>query len=93
VTKNDLVIKISEKMDLRQVDVKKVVQMTLDGIMECLAEEGRIELRNFGVFEVRERKARKAINPRTGGVVHVPAKKVVTFKTGKEMGELIRKRR
>ena len=51
--------------------------------------EGRIELRNFGVFEVRERKPRKARNPRTGENVKVPAKLVVTFKPGREMGERV----
>ena len=52
--------------------------------------EGRIELRNFGVFEVKVRRPRKARNPRTGAKVSVPSKKVVTFKPGKEMEELVR---
>ena len=58
--------------------------------MKTLLETGRIELRNFGVFEVKQRKARKARNPRTGDKVNVPPKNVVTFKPGKEMEELVR---
>jgi len=60
-----------------------------DAIVETLLEVGRIELRNFGVFEVRQRKARKARNPRTGAEVMVPSKNVVTFKAGKIMEEKI----
>ena len=89
VTKNDMVIEIAKKTNIEQQKVKQVVQLTLDGIIEILAEEGRIELRNFGVFEVRERKARKARNPRTGDEVMVASKKVVTFKAGKIMEERI----
>ena len=59
--------------------------------MNTLIEQGRIELRNFGVFEVKRRKARKARNPRTGEKVDVPPKCVVTFKPGKEMEEKVRR--
>jgi integration host factor subunit beta len=89
VTKNDMVIEIAKETGLRQVDIKRIVQLTLDGIIQVLASEGRIELRNFGVFEVKERKARKARNPRTGEEVDVPAKFVATFKPGKMMEEKI----
>jgi len=58
--------------------------------VDTLIEQGRIELRNFGVFEVKQRKARKARNPRTGDPVEVPPKCVVTFKPGKEMEERVR---
>ena len=58
--------------------------------MKTLVEDGRIELRNFGVFEVKKRAARKARNPRTGDKVFVPEKFVVTFKPGKEMEEKVR---
>jgi nucleoid DNA-binding protein len=67
------------------------VQRTLDAIIHTLVSEGRIELRNFGVFEVKRRAPRKARNPRTGDKVYVPSKNVVTFKPGKEMEELVRK--
>jgi len=89
VTKNDMVIEIAKKTNVEQQKVKQIVQLTLDSIVEILATEKRIELRNFGVFEVRTRKARKARNPRTGAEVMVPSKQVVTFKAGKIMEERI----
>jgi len=89
VTKNDMVIEIAKKTGIEQQKVKQVVQLTLDSIIDILTAEGRIELRNFGVFEVRTRKARKARNPRTGAEVMVASKKVVTFKAGKIMEERI----
>jgi integration host factor subunit beta len=89
VTKNDMVIEIAKKTNVEQQKVKQIVQLTLDSIVEILASEKRIELRNFGVFEVRTRKARKARNPRTGAEVMVPSKQVVTFKAGKIMEEQI----
>ena len=55
VTKNDMVIDIAQKTNIEQQKVKQVVQLTLDGIIDILTKHGRIELRNFGVFEVRER--------------------------------------
>lgn len=89
MTKNDLVNKIAKDTGLRQVQVKRVLQLTLDGIIEVLVTEGRLELRNFGVFKVRERKSRKAHNPRTGEKVLVPAKRVVRFSSGKLMAEKV----
>ena len=89
MTKNDMVIEIAKKTNVEQQKVKQIVQLTLDSIVEILATEKRIELRSFGVFEVRTRKARKARNPRTGAEVMVPSKQVVTFKAGKIMEEKI----
>jgi nucleoid DNA-binding protein len=80
VTKKDLARAIAEETGLTQTQAKEIVQGVFDGIVETLLAEGRIELRNFGVFEVRRRKSRKARNPRTGDKVKVPAKLVVTFK-------------
>jgi nucleoid DNA-binding protein len=85
VTKKDIVRTISEEEGLTQQQTKKIVQRTFNAIIECLVNERRIELRNFGVFEVKQRAPRKARNPRTGKKVEVPAKFVVTFKPGKEM--------
>ena len=90
VTKKEIVKAISEEMGLTQLKTKEIVQKTFDAIIETLVEDRRIELRNFGVFEVKMRAARKARNPRTGGQVEVPAKFVVTFKPGKEMEEKVR---
>jgi integration host factor subunit beta len=85
VTKKEIVKTISDKTGLTQLQIKEIVQLTFDGIIDTLLEEGRVELRNFGVFQVKSRKARKARNPRTGRQVDVPEKFVVTFKPGKEM--------
>jgi integration host factor subunit beta len=90
VTKKEIVKQISDDLALTQLKVKDIVQKTFDAIVETLLREGRIELRNFGVFEVKRRKARKARNPRTGEPVEVEPKNVVTFKPGKEMEEKVR---
>src|SRR5215210_3623754 len=90
VTKKEIVKQISERIGLTQLKTKEIVQQAFDAIVDTLIEVGRIELRNFGVFEVKRRKARKARNPRTGAKVDVPPKNVVTFKPGKEMEEKIR---
>jgi integration host factor subunit beta len=90
VTKKEIVKAISEKLGLTQLTTKEIVQQTFDAIIDTLVTDGRIELRNFGVFEVKKRAARKARNPRTGGQVEVPAKYVVTFKPGKEMEAKVR---
>lgn len=90
MTKKEIVKQIADKLGLTQLKTKEIVQHTFDAIVETLLEVGRIELRNFGVFEVKQRKARKARNPRTGERVDVPPKNVVTFKPGKEMEERVR---
>jgi nucleoid DNA-binding protein len=90
VTKKEIVRTISEEIGLTQLQTKEIVQKTFNAIVEALVEEGRIELRNFGVFEVKRRAPRKARNPRTGDKVFVPEKYVVTFKPGKEMEERVR---
>ena len=90
VTKKEIVKTISEEIGMTQLKTKEIVQKTFNAIVETLVEELRIELRNFGVFEVKARAARTARNPRTGQRVDVPAKFVVTFKPGKEMEEKVR---
>jgi integration host factor subunit beta len=90
VTKKEIVKTISEEIGMTQLKTKEIVQKTFNAIVETLVEERRIELRNFGVFEVKARAARKARNPRTGQRVDVPEKFVVTFKPGKEMEEKVR---
>jgi nucleoid DNA-binding protein len=89
MTKKDMAKAIAEEMDLTQMQAKEIIQRVLDGITETLVQGGRIELRNFGVFEVKKRKPRKARNPRTGENVKVPAKLVVAFKPGREMEERV----
>lgn len=92
VTKKDIVKQISDDMKQTQMVTKEIVQRMFDAIIDTLLEDPkhRIELRNFGVFEVKKRAARKARNPRTGVNVQVEAKYVVTFKPGKEMEEKVR---
>jgi integration host factor subunit beta len=91
VTKKEIVRRISDRAELTQLKTKEIVQWTFDAIIDTLIHDGRIELRNFGVFEVRRRKARRARNPRTNDRVDVPEKNVVTFQPGKEMEERVRK--
>jgi nucleoid DNA-binding protein len=90
VTKKEIVRQIADQLGKTQLETKKIVQLTFDAIIKTLMQDKRIELRNFGVFEVKQRKARKARNPRTGTHVDVPPKNVVTFKPGKEMEEKVR---
>ncbi|MDA7918746.1 MAG: integration host factor subunit beta [Mariniblastus sp.] len=90
MTKKEIVRRISEELGLKQTDTKEVVQRTFDAIIEALATEQRVELRNFGVFEVKKRAARKARNPKTGEEVLVPSRFVVTFKPGKEMEQRVK---
>lgn len=93
VTKKEIVKDIADLLGLTQLKTKEIVQLTFDAIIDTLisSEDHRIELRNFGVFEVKQRAARKARNPRTGERVDVPPKNVVTFKPGKRMEELVHK--
>jgi integration host factor subunit beta len=89
VTKKDLAKTIAEKLGVNQLLALEIVQMTFDGITDTLVKEGRIELRNFGVFEVKQRRRRRARNPRTGQEVTVPERLVVTFKPGREMEQRV----
>ena len=82
MTKKDIVMKVSNDTNVAQIDVKKVVQKTLDAIVESLERGETVELRNFGVFKVKSRRGRIGRNPRTGEEVQVPEKKVVVFKPG-----------
>ncbi len=86
LTKRDLVVRISEETGMIQQQVLNVVQRTLDHIGEALAKGDKVELRNFGVFEVKVRKARIGRNPNAPAAdVPIPQRSVVKFKPGKEM--------
>jgi nucleoid DNA-binding protein len=89
MTKKDMARAIADGMGIPQTKAKEVVRRVFDGITEALVQEGRIELRNFGVFEVKRRKPRTARNPRTGEEVMVPGRLAVTFKPGREMVERV----
>ncbi len=90
MTKKDIILKVSDATNLKQVDVKRVVQKTFDCIVEALARQEKIELRNFGVFKVKQRKSRTGRNPRTNQVIPVPPRKVVVFKAGLDMKQKVR---
>ena len=89
VTKKELVQTISDKMQCSQQFTGEMVQCTLDTILEALAEHGRIELRNFGIFEVKERKPHLGLNPKTGERVQVERHYAITFAPGKLAAEHI----
>lgn len=90
MTKRDLVMRIADETGLIQQDVYAVIQKSLDYIVEALENDDTVEFRNFGVFEVRERKQRIGRNPnKPENVVTIPARKVVKFKPGKIMRERI----
>jgi integration host factor subunit beta len=89
VTKKQLVNRLAEKTGQTKVVVKEVVQSFLDEIIDELSQGNRLEFREFGVFEVRARAARRAQNPRTLEKVEVPEKRVVRFKVGRRMRERI----
>jgi len=90
MTKKDIVLKITDMTGIKQVDVKTIVQKTFDVIIDSLIRSEKVELRNFGVFKIKERKARFGRNPRTGASVPVPPRKVVVFKPGLEMKQKIK---
>ena len=90
MTKKDIILKVSDGVNLKQIDVKKVLQKSFDCITEALERGEKIELRNFGVFKIKQRKSRTGRNPRTGQVVPVPSRKVVVFKPGLEMKKRIK---
>jgi integration host factor subunit beta len=91
VTKRELVVDIAEKLGYTQNEVSDVVQTTLDTITEVLASGDRLEVRNFGVFEVKVRDARVGRNPRTGETVPIEEKRVPFFKPGKALKERVEK--
>ncbi len=90
MTKKDIVLKITDLTGIKQVDVKNIVQKTFDMIIDSLVRSEKVELRNFGVFKIKERRARFGRNPRTGESVPVPPRKVVVFKPGLEMKQKIK---
>lgn len=82
MTKKDIVLQVASDTGLKQVDVKKVIQRTLDCLIAALGRGETVELRNFGIFKAKTRKGRTGRNPRTGEKVPVPPKRVAVFKPG-----------
>ena len=89
MTKRELVIDVAEGLGFTQNEVSAVVQTTLESITNALAEGSRIEIRNFGVFDIKVRDARIGRNPRTGDSVPISEKRVAVFKPGKALKELV----
>lgn len=85
MTKKEIVREIAAELNVDHTLTKQIVQMCLDRILQVLEDQGRIELRNFGVFEMKQRASRKARNPRTNQEVLVPAKRILTFRAGKNV--------
>ncbi|MBN1404930.1 MAG: integration host factor subunit beta [Candidatus Omnitrophica bacterium] len=90
MTKKEIAIMIADETGIKQIITKKVIQKTLDKIVDILAKGETIELRNFGIFKVKARKARIARNPRTGETVQVAPKKAVVFKPGLVMKQKVK---
>lgn len=89
MTKKEIAKQIADRHGIDQVIAKRAVQDVLDSITDSLLKSGRIELRNFGVFEVKRRAPRVARNPRTNEQVRVPARNVVIFQPGKALAEQV----
>jgi len=89
VTKRELVTQVSERLGCTQHEAADVIQGTLDAVIDALAEGHRLEIRNFGVFEIKVRDARVGRNPRTGETVPIEEKRVAVFKPGKALKERV----
>lgn len=89
VTKKDLIDRIAERTCQKRTSVKRTIQEFLDEIAQQLGEGNRLEFRDFGVFEVKDRAPRVAQNPKTLERVPVPAKRTVKFKMGRKMREML----
>lgn len=89
VTKKDIVLRIALATGQKQSVARDIVQRFIDEIISELAAGNRLEMRDFGVYDVRWRHSRKARNPKTGAAVQVPPKRIVTIKAGKKMKEAI----
>jgi integration host factor subunit beta len=91
VTKKELIERVSERSRINRLVVKKSIQEFLDQVISELKKGNRLEFRDFGVFEVKERAARQAQNPKTLARVDVPSKRTVKFKVGRLMRESVEK--
>lgn len=85
MTKQNIIQTVSERLDLPKPQAAKLVQATFDALTDSLVRDGRVELRNFGVFQIKRREARMGRNPKTGEQVQVAPRSTVAFKPGKVM--------
>ncbi len=89
MTKADLVDQVSKNMDISKKHTEIIVNTVLESISDALQNGEKVELRGFGSFKIRERKARIGRNPKTGEKVDIPAKKIPFFKPGKELRDIV----
>ena len=87
MTKSELIKQLASQYHMPEADARESVEIILETIKDALAEGGRVEIRGFGAFTVRERGARKGRNPKTGEPVAVPSQRFVHFKAGRELRE------
>ncbi|HOJ59356.1 MAG TPA: HU family DNA-binding protein [bacterium] len=92
-TKKDIVKEVAARTGFDISSVKEIVQTMFDAMCEGLSADGNIEIRNFGIFKVKETPARNARNPKTSEIITVPAKKHISFKPGQLMKEKINEKR
>ncbi|MCI5923837.1 MAG: HU family DNA-binding protein [Oscillospiraceae bacterium] len=90
MTKVELVAAVAEKAELSKKDAEKAVNATLQAIAEGMKNDGKVQLVGFGTFEVRDRAARKGLNPATGESIDIAACKVPAFKAGKSLKDLVK---
>lgn len=89
MTKTDLIAAIAAKTDFTKKDSEKALTAVIDAIQEALVKGDKVQLVGFGTFEVRDRKAKEALNPATKEKIKVPAKKAPVFKAGKSLKEAV----
>ena len=89
MTKADLITKISEKSELSKKDSEKALNAVIAAITDALTEGDKVQLTGFGTFEVRDKKEKEAINPRTKEKIIVPARKSPAFKAGKALKDAV----
>ncbi len=90
MNKKALVDKVAKKTGAKKKDVKKIIDATIDTIIESLAKGEKVQLVGFGSFEVRKAAARKGVNPQTKQPIEIPERKVPKFKPGKTLKEKVR---
>ena len=89
MTKADLITKIAEKSELSKKDSEKALNAVIAAITDALTEGDKVQLTGFGTFEVRDKKEKEAINPKTKEKIKVPARKSPAFKAGKALKDAV----
>jgi integration host factor subunit beta len=89
MTRSDLAEQVANRIKINKKQAEAVIKALVDSISDSLSDGGKVEIRGFGSFRIRERNARTARNPKSGEIVEVPAKKVPFFKAGKELKAMV----